>query len=229
MLFADAGMLAVPVNQVRSLNEEKYLKVTSPAGEMLRSLGVVGAGGAGFPTYVKAQSRAEFLLANGAECEPLLHKDFELMKRYPAEIVSGMRAMMESTHAEQGRFGIKEKNKGAVAAIEPHATAAGIGMTLLGDFYPSGDEYEIVYAATGRLIPAAGIPLQVGCVVNNVETLYNVDQAADGQPVTRKFVTVSGAVKQPARSGPPSARPSANSSRTPAARLSPRSASSSAA
>jgi Na+-translocating ferredoxin:NAD+ oxidoreductase RnfC subunit len=173
------------------------LKVTSPAGEMLRSMGVVGAGGAGFPTYVKAQSRAEYLLANGAECEPLLHKDVELMKRYPGEIITGMRLMMGFTSAEKGCFGIKDKNKDAVAAIEPKATAAGIDMTYLGDFYPSGDEYEIVYAATGRLIPAAGIPLQVGCVVNNVETLYNVFQASNGQPVTKKFVTVCGAVRKP--------------------------------
>ena len=71
-------------------------------------------------------------------------------------------------------------------------------MTYLGDFYPSGDEYELVYAATGRLIPPAGIPLQVGCVVNNVETLYNVHLAvAAAQPVTRKFVSVCGAVKKP--------------------------------
>ena len=59
---------------------------------------------------------------------------------------------------------------------------------MLGDFYPSGDEYELVYTATGRLIPPAGIPLQVGCVVNNVETLYNVHLAEQGRPVTEKFL-----------------------------------------
>lgn len=165
--------------------------------EQLRTMGVVGAGGAGFPAEVKAKSQVEFILANGAECEPLLHKDFEIMKRYPAEIVSGMKRMMESTQASKGRFCIKEKNKEAVTAIEPYAKTAGIELTMLGDFYPSGDEYEIVYAATGRLIPAAGIPLNVGCVVNNVETLYNVELAAGGQPVTRKFVSISGAVKKP--------------------------------
>lgn len=165
--------------------------------ERLREMGVVGAGGAGFPTEVKAKSKAEFVLANGAECEPLLHKDFELMKRYPAEMVAGMKRMMESVSAAQGRFCIKEKNKEAVAAVRPYAEKAGIEMSLLGDFYPSGDEYEIVYAATGRLIPAAGIPLQVGCVVNNVETLYNVEMAAQGRPVTKKFVSISGAVRKP--------------------------------
>lgn len=160
-------------------------------------MGVVGAGGAGFPTEVKAASRAEYVLANGAECEPLLHKDYELMKRYPEEIISGMRRMMEAVSAQEGRFCLKEKNRAAVEAVEPVARKAGIGMTLLGDFYPSGDEYEIVYAATGRLIPPAGIPLQVGCVVNNVETLLNVERAARGESVTQKFVSISGAVKKP--------------------------------
>lgn len=165
--------------------------------ETLKEMGVVGAGGAGFPTHVKASSTVEFLLANGAECEPLLHKDFEIMCRYPAEIVSGMALMMEATGARKGYFGIKEKNKEALRAIEPEAKARGIDLVLLGDFYPSGDEYELVYAATGRQIPAAGIPLQVGCVVNNVETLYQVHFARQGVPVTRKFLSVTGAVSKP--------------------------------
>jgi Na+-translocating ferredoxin:NAD+ oxidoreductase RnfC subunit len=112
-------------------------------------------------------------------------------------MISGMKRMMEAVAASEGRFCLKEKNRAAVEAVEPVARKAGIGMTLLGDFYPSGDEYEIVYAATGRLIPPAGIPLQVGCVVNNVETLLNVERAARGESVTRKFVSISGAVKKP--------------------------------
>ena len=166
-------------------------------GDKLKRSGVVGAGGAGFPTYVKAQSTVEYLIANGAECEPLLHKDLELMKHYPAEIIAGMRLMMEATSARQGKFGVKAKNAEAVHAVTPHAKEAGIEIVTLGDFYPSGDEYELVYIATGRLIPPAGIPLQVGCVVNNVETLYNVWQAQESRPVTQKFVSVSGAVRAP--------------------------------
>lgn len=165
--------------------------------ERLRECGVVGAGGAGFPTYVKAKSEVEFMIANGAECEPLIHKDYELMKHFPGEIVAGMTAMMDATHAREGRFGLKSKNAEAREAVRPHLPNGRIEFTELGDFYPSGDEYELVYAATGRLIPPAGIPLQVGCVVNNVETLYNVHLATQGVPVTRKFVSVSGAVKEP--------------------------------
>lgn len=165
--------------------------------ETLKAMGVVGAGGAGFPTYVKADSQVEIMLANGAECEPLVHKDYELMCHFPAEIISGMKLIMEATGARRGLFGIKEKNKEAIRAIAPEAKANQVELALLGDFYPSGDEYELVHAATGRLIPPAGLPLQVGCVVNNVETLFNVHGARQGAPVVRKFVSVSGAVKEP--------------------------------
>ena len=145
--------------------------------EKLREFGVVGAGGAGFPTYVKAQSQVEYMIANGAECEPLIHKDAELMKHFPAQILGGMSSMMDSTGAQKGKFGIKTKNAESLEALKHSLQDGRIEFTMLGDFYPSGDEYELVYTATGRLIPAAGIPLQVGCVVNNVETLYNVSLA----------------------------------------------------
>jgi cobalamin reductase len=165
--------------------------------EKLKTCGVVGAGGAGFPTYVKASARAEFVIANGAECEPLLHKDAELMAHHPAEILSGLRLMMQATGAARGKFGVKSKNATAVEAIQAHIDPASVDMVLLGDFYPSGDEFELVPAAIGRLVPAGGIPLQVGCVVSNVETLYNVHQAERGLPVTRKLITVTGAVAEP--------------------------------
>ena len=165
--------------------------------DRLLECGVVGAGGAGFPTHVKAASRVEFVIANGAECEPLIHKDAELMKHFPAEILSGTAAMMESTGALIGKFGIKTKNAAALEALEAQPPPAKIEFVMLGDFYPSGDEFELVYAATGRLIPPAGLPLHVGCVVNNVETLYNVHQAARGIPVTSKFVSIAGAVREP--------------------------------
>ncbi len=163
----------------------------------IQEAGVVGAGGAGFPTHIKAQSQVEFVLANGAECEPLIHKDYELMKAHPREIVEGMKLMIESTGAKKGYFGIKSKNVKAIEALEPYLKDSNIEFTFLGDFYPAGDEYELVYAATKRLIPPAGIPLQVGCVVNNVESFYNVWLAHEGKGVTDKFVCVAGAVKQP--------------------------------
>ena len=165
--------------------------------EKLRECGVVGAGGAGFPTYVKAGSQVEYMIANGAECEPLIHKDAELMKHFPGEILSGMAAMIQATGAATGKFGIKSKNAESLSALQAQAGSEKIEFVMLGDFYPSGDEFELVYAATGRLIPPAGLPLHVGCVVNNVETLYNVHLATRDIPVTEKFVSIAGAVSEP--------------------------------
>lgn len=165
--------------------------------EQIFNAGVVGAGGAGFPTHVKAKSKVEFMLANGAECEPLIHKDVELMENFPEEIVNGFKLMINATGAKLGYFGLKGKNQNAVEKISPLVLKGGDKMVELGDFYPAGDEYELVYEATKRLIPAGGIPLNVGCVVNNVETLLNVYQASKGEAVTQKFVCVTGAVNNP--------------------------------
>jgi Na+-translocating ferredoxin:NAD+ oxidoreductase RnfC subunit len=164
--------------------------------EKIFDAGVVGAGGAGFPAHVKASSKVEIVLANGAECEPLIHKDYELMLNFPEEIVRGLDLLVESTSAKKSHFGIKEKNVKAISAIKNHLNGK-TELTNLGDFYPSGDEYELVYEATGRLIPPAGIPLDIGCVVNNVETLYNIALAEKSIPVTEKFICVAGAVKKP--------------------------------
>jgi Na+-translocating ferredoxin:NAD+ oxidoreductase RnfC subunit len=164
--------------------------------EKIFNAGVVGAGGAGFPAHVKANSKVEYVLANGAECEPLIHKDYELMLHFPKDICRGFVLLIESTNAKKGYFGIKEKNEKAVSAISKHLNGK-TELTKLGDFYPSGDEFELVYEATKRLIPPAGIPLDVSCVVNNVETLYNIALAEGNVPVTKKFICVAGAVEKP--------------------------------
>jgi len=165
--------------------------------EKLFLAGVVGAGGAGFPTNIKAKSEVKYVLANGAECEPLIHKDYELMVHFASKIVHGMKLMIESTDARKGYFGIKEKNIAAIESVKKEIENSQIELSLLGDFYPSGDEYELVYHATKRLIPQHGIPLNVGCLVNNVETLFNVANAERGIPVTKKFVSVAGLVSKP--------------------------------
>ncbi|MCW8803151.1 MAG: 4Fe-4S dicluster domain-containing protein [Ignavibacteriaceae bacterium] len=163
--------------------------------EKIFNAGVVGAGGAGFPAHIKAKSKVEFVLANGAECEPLIHKDYELMLHFPKETTRGLGLLIESTSAKKGYFGIKEKNVKAISAISKYLNGKS-ELAKLGDFYPSGDEFELVYEATGRLIPPAGIPLDIGCVVNNVETLFNIALAEKGISVTKKFICVAGAVKK---------------------------------
>ncbi len=163
----------------------------------VRSAGVVGAGGAGFPAHAKLKAQVEWYLGNGAECEPLMHKDRELMIRYAEEVVRGIHLAAEAVGADRSVIGIKEKNADAIRALESVTESSGIPLHYFGDFYPAGDEYELVYEITGRLIPPAGFPPDIGVVVNNVETLYNITKAADGEPVIRKMITVAGAVANP--------------------------------
>jgi Na+-translocating ferredoxin:NAD+ oxidoreductase RnfC subunit len=165
--------------------------------EQVIKAGVVGAGGGGFPAHVKLAGRADTVIANGAECEPLLHKDAAVMERRAAEVVAGVQLVMQAVGARDGMIGIKAKKKSAIAAMEAACKDTPVRVRLLGDYYPAGDEYELVNALTGRLIPPQGIPLQIGVVVNNVETLANVADAAKGIPVTRKTITLAGAMKRP--------------------------------
>ncbi|MBS0661687.1 MAG: 4Fe-4S dicluster domain-containing protein [Verrucomicrobia bacterium] len=165
--------------------------------EQVRQAGVVGAGGGGFPTHVKLAARADTVIANGAECEPLLHKDAAVMERQAVEMVRGIRLAMEAVGANTGIVGIKAKNKQAVAAVQAACQDTTVKVHLLGDYYPAGDEYDLVHEATGRLIPPGGIPLNVGVVVCNVETFVNIAAAAEGRPVLDKTLTIAGAVREP--------------------------------
>ncbi len=165
--------------------------------EQVKQAGVVGAGGGGFPAHVKLAGKADTVIANGAECEPLLHKDAVVMERRAAEVVAGIQLVMKAVGAKDGVVGIKAKKKHAVEACQAACKGTPIRVHLLGDYYPAGDEYDLVYSVTGRLLPPQGIPLQVGVVVNNVETLVNIAAAAKGVPVTHKTLTIAGAVKNP--------------------------------
>lgn len=165
--------------------------------EQVRAAGVVGAGGGGFPTHVKLTAKADTVIANGAECEPLLHKDAAVMERWAGDVVRGMVLSMETVGAKEGFVGIKAKNRHAVEAVEAACANTPVKVFLLGDYYPAGDEYDLVYSVTGRLIPPAGIPLNVGVIVVNVETLVNITAAAEGRPVTHKTLTIAGAVAEP--------------------------------
>ena len=158
----------------------------------------MGAGGGGFPAHVKLAAKADTVIANGAECEPLLHKDAVVMEKQAAELVQGMQLAMESVGAKAGVIGIKGKKKLAVEAVTAACKGTALRVQLLGDYYPAGDEYDLVYEVTGRLIPPGGIPIQVGVVVNNVETFVNIAAAAEGKPVTHKWLTIAGAVRSPA-------------------------------
>ena len=165
--------------------------------ERIRTAGVVGCGGAGFPSQVKAASKVEIVIANGAECEPLLHKDLELMIREPVAIVSGMKLLMLSTSAHHGIIGVKKKHEDKLDGLRLALRGTNITLQFLGDYYPTGDEYVLVYETTKRFIPPQGIPLDVGMVVQNVETLRNLSLADQDHPSITKYISVAGAVVHP--------------------------------
>jgi len=166
----------------------------------IKEAGIVGCGGAGFPTYFKIDTKAEFVIANGAECEPLLRCDQQIMRDYPEEVISGIEIVMEITGARKTYIALKGKYKEAIRNLEGAIKKRGsnIEIFILGDYYPAGDEQDIVYEVTGRIVPEAGIPLDVGCVVDNVMTLYSISEAVKyNKNFVKRPVTISGAVREP--------------------------------
>ncbi len=157
--------------------------------------GVVGAGGAGFPTHVKAAAKADTVLLNAAECEPLLHKDKEVLRYHGDGVLDGLAAAMVLTGAQRGVIGIKSKYEEVIQALRPKLSQH-MEIVALEDAYPAGDELILVYDCLGRVVPPGAIPLAVGAVVINVETALNI-AAAKAEPVTEKYLTVGGAVARP--------------------------------
>jgi Na+-translocating ferredoxin:NAD+ oxidoreductase RnfC subunit len=164
-----------------------------PTLERIDAHGVVGAGGGGFPTAVKLAAKVPTVIVNGAECEPLLHKDKELMQHQAAPMLRGLAAVMRLVSAEQGIIGIKNKYTAVQEGLAPQLPP-GVRILPLSDTYPAGDEFLLVHDAIGRVIPPGGLPKDVGAVVVNVETLVNIGL---DRPVTHKYLTVAGAVRTP--------------------------------
>lgn len=161
--------------------------------------GVVGAGGAGFPTHVKLNAKADTVIINGAECEPLLRVDQQLMADEAETLLKALDLIVEQVGAERGVVALKAHYHDAVAALEKALPAhPKLAVHPMGSFYPAGDEQVIVCEVTGRVVPEGGIPLNVGVVVTNVETALNVLAAhVSGKAVTDKYVTLTGAVRTP--------------------------------
>jgi len=164
----------------------------------VKNAGVVGAGGAGFPSHVKLASEVEVIIANGAECEPLTHVDQELMIHQADRVVAGLRLAMQATGAARGILGVKKKYTEAIEALS-RALAGSKDITIseLGNFYPAGDEQVLVYDILGRVVPEGGLPLDVGVVVHNIETLVNIEAAMQGRPVIEKHISIVGEVARP--------------------------------
>ena len=174
------------------MNLEKLKKI-------LKDCGVAGAGGAGFPTYAKLDSRADTVILNCAECEPLFKVHRQLLYTHAHEIVKTLDKITEILGAQRFIIAVKkEYTKAAKAAAAEIKNYPRGSVFLLGEFYPAGDEVVTIYETTGRRVPAGNIPVSVGVVVLNTETVLNAYFAMETSAnVTFKYVTVAGAVKNP--------------------------------
>ena len=166
---------------------------------LLQKMGVVGAGGAGFPTYAKLDERANIILMNCAECEPLLKLHRQLLEQHAEEILRTFDRIARTVGAGEAVIGIKREYKATVEAIERYIDAyPGMRVQLLDSAYPMGDEVVLIYEATGRVIRPGGLPIEEGVAVFNVETVYNIYRALEkDMPVIDKLISVVGEVEHP--------------------------------
>lgn len=175
----------------------------SELSKIFRENGIVGAGGAGFPTYGKLTDKIEIIVVNCAECEPLLKLHRQLLRDYAAEIIKAVSLIAETVGAKEVVFAIKGEYASTIEAVEYHlqdfdSKDFTIRIKELVSSYPQGDEVVTIYEATGRVVRPGGLPIEQGVAVFNVETLYNAYQAAFlGQPVTSKVVSIVGEVENP--------------------------------
>ena len=166
---------------------------------ILQQNGIVGAGGAGFPTYAKLDERAETIILNCAECEPLLRLHRQLLEKYAKEIIDTFHMIGETVGAKEVIIGIK---KAYTATIEAVKAVMGqypeVRLGLLDEVYPAGDEVVLIYETTGKVVRPGGLPIESGVAVFNVETVYNVYRALNEKtPVEDKLVSVVAEVEHP--------------------------------
>ena len=167
--------------------------------KIMQENGVVGAGGAGFPTYMKLSDKANTILLNCAECEPLLKLHQQLLERHAYDIMKTFHMIAGTVGASEAIIGIKKSYVQTVNALRQHIEEfPGMRIHLLKEVYPMGDEVVLIYEATGRVVRPGGLPIEQGVAVFNVETVYNVFRAVEKQkPVTDKYISVVAEVEHP--------------------------------
>ena len=175
--------------------------------EILRCVqeaGIVGMGGAGFPTHVKLSpkdpDKIEYVIANCAECEPYLTSDYRRMLEEPERLVDGLKIILCLFDHAQGIIAVEDNKPDCVKLFrEMTKNETRISVRALKTKYPQGGERSLIYATTGRKINSSMLPADVGCIVNNVDTIVAVERAVlEGKPLMERIVTVTGdAIKDP--------------------------------
>ena len=166
--------------------------------QVMKDAGLVGDGGAGFPSYAKLAEGADTLLINGSECEPLLYTDYTLIKRELPMILAGVQAVIWHLGIKRALFCIKEHTAKRLSLSDGDTLGAHVSVKVMPNVYPIGDEISLIYQATGRIVRPGNLPISKGVLVYNVETMYNLGRAVKFfEPVTMKWLTVGGDVKEP--------------------------------
>ena len=165
---------------------------------LIREAGIVGLGGAGFPTHIKlnppADKKIEYILINGAECEPYLTSDHRILVEEPDAVVRVLEVILALFPDAQGIIGIEDNKPDAIAAIEKAiAGKSRMSLCVMETKYPQGAEKQLIYSATKRKVPSGKLPADVGCIVDNVDTTVAIGQAVlEGTPLLRRIITMSG-------------------------------------
>ena len=183
--------LVKPKGDIENLSPEEIIKI-------VREAGIVGMGGAGFPTHVKLSppkdKKIDRIIVNGAECEPYLTSDHRVMLEHPEMVVYGLRAVMKVFGLDEGYIAIEKNKPDAIAVMKQEAEKNnGINVCALKTKYPQGSEKQLIYAVTKRAVKSGTIPADSGCIVINVDTAVAIATAIlTGMPSIRRIITVSG-------------------------------------
>lgn len=164
--------------------------------KILRQAGIVGAGGAGFPSYAKLAEGVDTLLINGAECEPLLYTDYSILKYEMEKVIAGATGILEKGGIGRAILAVKEHTAKRLGISDGESLGKRISVKILPNVYPMGDEVSLIYQATGRVVRPGKLPSSVRVMVFNVETVYNVAMALLDRPVTEKWLTVGGDIEK---------------------------------
>lgn len=187
-------------------SEDYESKTPEELIDLIREAGIVGMGGATFPTHVKLsvppEAKIDRIIINGSECEPYLTSDHREMLERPKKVIGGILVLMKIFGLNEGYIGVENNKKDAIEVLKRECALIKdkkLHVVTLKTKYPQGSEKQLIYAVTGRKMPSGSLPWQVGCIVNNIDTCFSIYRAVtQGKPVTMRVVTLSGdAVKNP--------------------------------
>ena len=184
---------------------DNYLDMDRSAlRNLIREAGIVGLGGAGFPSFIKLnagpKAKVKKLILNGIECEPFITCDDMLMRERAEQIVAGMRIMAHVLDADEMIIGIEDNKPEAIEAMKLATTGTKIQIVVTPTRYPAGSEKQLIYTLTGKMVPSHGLPIDIGVVCHNVGTAVAVNNAiTHGRPLLSRIMTVTGPAVNNAR------------------------------